>query len=271
MGSSRLGGLLDERDEDWRDTLFYWHGKMSWLGVDRKVMSWRGTWLSSVESVAPPLSAFTTSYNFFELHLDVPEWFRQAHLVSESDASGSRFYSSSSRCDIESFLSLRGEYTGHYLMEPPDGGGYRRAYRDQKHEFCFASHIEHDIQAGPYVLYAARGQNEFGNFISLGQGTGVSRGSRSIEDPVEIFAARRYVRDDDSRWTWPLEQLIESIGRHPVTGSRIAPWEHSLPCRLSIDVIAESNQLAAETTSLPPLPPPQNEYEAMMRRKRGRS
>ena len=39
------------------------------------------------------------------------------------------------RLDLELFLGLAGSFRGHYLMEPPDGTGYRRAYRDDQHAF----------------------------------------------------------------------------------------------------------------------------------------
>jgi hypothetical protein len=64
-------GLLDDRDEDWRDTLFYWHGRVTWVGGERNVVSWRGSWLSTVASHAPPAADFSSSFNFFELNFDV--------------------------------------------------------------------------------------------------------------------------------------------------------------------------------------------------------
>ena len=126
---SRLGGsLMDQRDEDWRDTLFYWHGKVSWVGGERNVMTWRGTWLSSVSSHMPPASDFAASFNFFELNFDVDAE-RAQHLAR-------------GHTDLELFRGLRGEFRGHYLMEPPDGTGYRRAYRDDSHQFHIETHLE---------------------------------------------------------------------------------------------------------------------------------
>ena len=126
---SRLGGsLMDQRDEDWRDTLFYWHGKVSWVGGERNVMTWRGTWLSSVSSHMPPAADFAASFNFFELNFDVDAE-RAQHLAR-------------GHTDLELFRGLRGEFRGHYLMEPPDGTGYRRAYRDDSHQFHIETHLE---------------------------------------------------------------------------------------------------------------------------------
>jgi len=126
--SSRVAGLMDQRDEEWRDTLFYWHGKLSWVGGERHVMSWRGTWLSTVSNVAPALHEFTSSFNFFELNFDV-------------DAERAR-YVAQGRWDLEFFVGLEAAFRGHYLMEPPDGTGYRRAYRDDEHTFRFDARLE---------------------------------------------------------------------------------------------------------------------------------
>lgn len=241
-GSSRLGGLLDQRDDDWRDTLFYWHGKLSWVGGERNVMSWRGTWLSSVANVQPSAAEFSQSFNFFELNFDVDD--------------RGRFFAQG-RWDLELFRGMAGGFRGHYLMEPPDGTGYRRAYRDEAHSFVFGG-VDTGPQ-GPFVLCAARGFNEFGRFVSLGH-------ARRLDDALELTLARRYVRDDDSRSAWPIDQLLLTV-QPPFNTSAFAPWEHSLPCRLPCDIIAESNHNIFE----PPKPTPRNEYEAMMARKRPRS
>lgn len=256
MGSSsRLGGLLDQRDEDWRDTLFYWQGKLASLGGERRSVTWRGTWLSSVANVQPTATDFVASYNFFELSFDVPD---------DRDLGQGRW-------DLGMFCGLTADFRGHYLMEPPDGSGYRRAYRDEWHHFALERFVEHDDHHGPFLLCAARGTNEFGRFIALGMAR-KSRGAGTLDEAVELSLARRYVRDDDSRWHWPIDQVLASVAHASPNGTRIAPWEHSLPCRLPCDVIAEANrhaQLAAVFE--PPKPPPRNEYEAMMARKRPRS
>jgi len=279
------GGLLDQRDEDWRDTLFYWHGKVSWVGGERNVMTWRGTWLSSVASHMPPASDFASSFNFFELNFDV-------------DAERARHFQTGS-LDLRLFLNMAADFRGHYLMEPPDGTGYRRAYRDDLHSFQVDGVIE-DPPAeapmaeeptappaapfgiylappparqprlpGPYALVSARGSNEFGTFVSLGHARRCSAGA---DEGVELTLARRYVRDDDSRWRWPLSDMLRSV----VAPIRACPWEHSLPCRLPADIIAAE---AARRAQEPP-PPPRPvlgqlahhtaEYQAMMMRKRGR-
>mmetsp|Transcript_1508 Transcript_1508/g.4537 ORF Transcript_1508/g.4537 Transcript_1508/m.4537 type:complete len:258 (+) Transcript_1508:91-864(+) len=257
MGTSRLGGLLDQRDEDWRDTLFYWHGKVSWVGGERKQMSWRGTWLSSVAQIQPTAAEFGSSFNHFELNFELPEGSGREVLQG--------------RWELGVFCGVGGELRGHYLMEPPDGAGYRRAYRDDKHELRFDRGLEHHPHLGPFVLCAARGVNEFGRFVALGHARR-ARGTGSLDDAVELTLARRYVRDDDSRWHWHLDQLLASVPPNPLHATRAAPWEHALPCRLPCDVIAEANHHAQFlATFQPPKPPPKNEYEAMMQRKRPRS
>jgi len=281
---SRLGGsLMDQRDEDWRDTLFYWHGKVSWVGGERNVMTWRGTWLSSVSSHMPPAADFAASFNFFELNFDVDAE-RAQHLAR-------------GHTDLELFRGLRGEFRGHYLMEPPDGTGYRRAYRDDSHQFHIETHLEDpppEVQTaapppppgnapappfamfvvpqaprqprlpGPYALVAARGSNEFGTFVSLGH---ARRARSGADDSVELTLARRYVRDDDSRWRWPLEDLVKHVTAPP----RVAPWEHSLPCRLPADIMA-ADALAQPEPVDGGRPAHQSAaYDAMMARKRRRA
>eukprot|EP00635_Sarcinochrysidales_sp_CCMP3193_P009681 CAMPEP_0118916048 /NCGR_PEP_ID=MMETSP1166-20130328/16124_1 /TAXON_ID=1104430 /ORGANISM="Chrysoreinhardia sp, Strain CCMP3193" /LENGTH=379 /DNA_ID=CAMNT_0006855839 /DNA_START=423 /DNA_END=1562 /DNA_ORIENTATION=- len=316
MGTvTRLGGLMDQRDEDWRDTLFYWHGKLSWVGGERNVMSWRGTWLSTVSSWQPPLSEFASSFNFFELNFDV----RNASHANDL---------SQGKWTLDHFRGLAGDFRGHYLMEPPDGTGYRRAYRDEQHEFCFGAepcelfssnfetttqqnfqnnqsgggvdvggvaddvamndaptvprtnnalmdvmfpvvaHLQQQRQQaaplppGDYVLVAARGTNEFGSFVALGHARRTRGpqpqihqvcpqlqqplGGTTVDDGVELTLARRYVRDDDSRLKWPLSELLKSVGLSPTRRSKVAPWEHSLPCRLPSDVIAADAKREAE-------------------------
>ncbi|KAJ1458646.1 hypothetical protein M885DRAFT_513174 [Pelagophyceae sp. CCMP2097] len=248
------GGLMDQRDEDWRDTMFYWQGKLSWVGGERNVMTWRGTWLSSVANVLPDANDFNHSFNFFELSFDVDAE-RAAHL-------------SRGRTDLELLLGLCADFRGHYLMEPPDGTGYRRAYRDDAHSFLFDARCDdapalvaaaarstpfgcyappsassHQI-SGPTALCASRGCNEFGNFIALGHAQKL-RGT-GAEDAVELTLARRYVRDDDSRWRWPLRDLL---GHVAPANARVSPWENALPCRLPADVIAADARRDAEVTA----------------------
>jgi len=275
---------MDTRDEDWRDTLFYWHGKLSWVGGERNVLTWRGTWLSSVRSYAPPPQEFANSFNFFELNFDVdPE--RAQHFAR-------------GRLDLELFLGLAGSFRGHYLMEPPDGTGYRRAYRDDQHSFEVATVTEdpppepalppapppqpnpfglfiapapprQPRQPGPYALVAAKGSNEFGPFVALGHARRCRAGA---EDSVELTLARRYVREDDSRYRWPLSDLLRAV----VAPVRVAPWEHSLPCRLPADIIAAERALEpddqpmAQDAFRPQLAHHTEEYAAMMPRKRPR-
>ena len=324
MGTAtRLGGLMDQRDEDWRDTLFYWHGKLSWVGGERQVMSWRGSWLSTVSNALPPPSDFSSSFNFFELNFDVRDPRHAAEL-------------SRGEWRLEHFFGLSGAFRGHYLMEPPDGTGYRRAYRDENHEFCFdlkteeapptnnnnnnnnddvamederafvhpvtsrstnnslvdammpvVAHLQQQRQhcaplaPGPYLLCCARGQNEFGSFVALGHArrtkvvnplaTGLC--PAPLDDGLELTLARRYVRDDDSRLDCPLPQLLASVTQHGLNRSRVAPWEHSLPCRLPSDVIAATqrrdierqNAMADNNNNSQPL-----YYQAEMLRKRPR-
>jgi hypothetical protein len=129
-------------------------------------------------------------------------------------------------------------------------------------------------QPGPYALCGARGKNEFGTFVALGHARRFRAGA---EDAVELTLARRYVRDDDSRLRWPLQDLVRSV-QAPV---RVSPWEHSLPCRLQGDVIAEQQRRDAERQreqqhavpqpfAAQPLAHHTAEYEAMMLRKRRR-
>ena len=289
-------GLLDDRDEDWRDTLFYWHGRVTWVGGERNVVSWRGSWLSTVASHAPPAADFSSSFNFFELNFDVDPM--RARQFATGDM------------DLRALLQLSGEFRGHYLMEPPDGAGYRRAYRDDAHEFEFDDRIEDPPpevgasdplpprapqqipgapllnvfvvpppprtprQPGPYVLCAARGRNEFGTFVALGHARRFRSGA---EDAVELTLARRYVRDDDSRLRWPLRDILRGV-QAPI---RVSPWEHSLPWRLQGDVIAEQQRLEAERQreranhvpqpfAAQPLAHHTDEYRRMMDRKRTR-
>ena len=142
-------GLLDDRDEDWRDTLFYWHGRVTWVGGERNVVSWRGSWLSTVASHAPPAADFSSSFNFFELNFDVDPMRRAVR-----DWRHGQF--ATGDMDLRALFQLSGEFRGHYLMEPPDGAGYRRAYRDDAHEFEFDDRIEDPppemVQAIPCLL-----------------------------------------------------------------------------------------------------------------------
>ena len=286
-------------------------------------MSWRGTWLSSVSNSMPQYTEFAASFNFFELNFDV------RHASHATDLSQGKWA-------LEHFLGLSGDFRGHYLMEPPDGTGYRRAYRDERHEFCFDSrvtmlapspqteddvtmaeepkvphtnnalmdamfpvvaHLQQQRQAqsaplppGPYVLCAARGTNEFGSFVALGHARRTRAGTAAglcpqaigtasaLDDGVELTLARRYVRDDDSRLHWPLSELLNAITLHPTRRSKVAPWEHSLPCRLPSDVIAAdarrqeelANTMQDHDFSGGSQRQQQSFYEAEMARKRPR-
>jgi len=282
---------MDRRDDDWRDTLYFWHGKLSWVGGERNVMSWRGQWLSTVSNIVPLPKQFSSSFNYFELNFDIEQ--ERARRIQQG-----RFG------DIDILKNLASNFRGHYLMEPPDGSGYRRAYRDEEHEFLFDSVTQDGaaclssmdaentsnhaslqqngddisvprtnnslmkkmflvvrklqtqqpnglpLDPGPYLLIACKGKNEFGRFVALGQCRIAVRpsvsGQGTIDDGLELTVARRYIRDDDSRYFWPLHQFLQSISISNVRGSRLCPWEHSLPCRLPSDVIAQDNKRQQE-------------------------
>ena len=94
---------------------------------------------------------------------------------------------------------------------------------------------------------------------------------------MELTLARRYVRDDDSRLRWPLRDILRGV-QAPI---RVSPWEHSLPCRLQGDVIAEQQRIEAERQreaanrvpmpfAAQPLAHHTDEYRRMMDRKRTR-
>ena len=121
-------------------------------------------------------------------------------------------------------------------------------------------------QPGPYALVGAKGSNEFGTFVSLGH---ARRARNGADDSVELTLARRYVRDDDSRWRWPLDSLVKSI-TVPYGAPRVAPWEHSLPCRLPADIMAADALTVPEPIEGGRPAHQSAAYDAMMARKRRR-
>lgn len=173
-----------EDDGDWRRPLFYWKGNIE---LSPKQLTWKGSWVSDLaEHGVPEDFESTRDASVFEL------------------VSSGKLY----REEEETVAGLRGRFKGHYLLDQGEGPG---RYQDRTHHFAFdSSKDEKKANKDGYILVAASGTTEFGNFVSAGY----------VKDKVLILA-RRYIGDTDKCNKWRanprkvLEWCLQQEGVQP--------------------------------------------------------
>lgn len=188
---------------DWRATLFVWQGEA--IKVSAQQILWKGAWVGTTDPVDdfPSLSDFEESQNVFEMYLNV---------------------SSTSGYTKQSYDS--NDQRNYYLLD--NGEGLER-YQDI-HQEIYISDYHNNNSHTDDSMYSrrvmARGNTEFGSFVSYGKWT--SSG--------QLTLARRYV--DEKDWRLKVEpmyllfqDLLEAVTPNG-TGTMIdySPW-HNLPVK----------------------------------------
>ena len=222
--------------KDWRETLFVWDGILSKIedkenegnadddagatGGEVERYKWQGTWVGcdfadASEVPTPKRGAFdkdVTSDNTFEVE-GIATMGKADDKKDMIVADGS---SSLTR------IAMTGG-TGYDLGEGSD----KKKHKDDTHDMYFWSptlrwngNLKNQVEN----MVLAVGQNEFGNFISVGW---LRVGNR-------VSLARRYVDDSDMRAKWDIDDLKKSVFSDIATESSedghhvklvIPPWQ----------------------------------------------
>jgi hypothetical protein len=216
---------------DWRETLFFWRGKVSEADGDG-ALSWSGTWVGS-DGQLPTSSQFAASPNTFTATLTGPATAATLHGASLSVSSkylldngeGLQEYT-----DISQLLHIesRSESSGSEGVDSGGGGGSSRG--------------------GAAAAAAACGSTEFGLFISFGVlEFGTQGGS-------VLTLARRYLSDKDTRVTWGregggaravLDKVLQTAASSREQGGRSAEatdWLLALPWRAQAGKVAKGGR-----------------------------
>lgn len=152
---------------DWRESMFFWRGELTFKEDNPNQMTWRGTWVSSI-SAEPEDSDYTTSKNTFISTFSLDSEVKGITLASLTSA------------------SLTGSIHSKYLLDQGDGNGLQE-YEDIKQTFC-------TFATGDKVFMTALGSTEFGSFVSCGTLTEKEDGA------LTLLLARRYIDEEyDSR------------------------------------------------------------------------
>lgn len=140
-----------------------------------------------------------------------------------------------------------GDWKGHYLMDN-DGSGRASKYKDVQHSFrlettafsdggspASAADVAPSGGVACQCVCAARGETEFGSFVSLGAirvrggNAGSSGAAAAGASYLELTLARRYVDDEDPRASWTLRQVLDQLPATAPQRVRDRPWETCLP------------------------------------------
>ena len=195
--------------KDWRETLFVWDGILSRIedkeneagatGGEEERYKWEGTWIGcdfadASEVPTPKRGAFekdVTSDNTFQVE-------GIATMGKKADSNNEK--KDMIVADVSSLTRIAmTDGPGYDLGE----GSYKKKHKDDTHDMYFWSptlrwngNLKNQVEN----MVLAVGQNEFGNFISVGW---IRVGNR-------VTLARRYI-DSDMRAKWDIDDLKKSV------------------------------------------------------------
>ena len=208
--------------ENWRETLFVWDGILSFVeqgtsseetkDLVEDIIKWEGTWVgvdsadaTKVETLKrDAFQEFVTSDNKFE--------------VSGAAVKGE---------DVGTDDDVTGvKASAFYKLSLISGAGYDlegKKHTDTVHDVYLSTlRWKGNLQDQVENVTFATGENEFGNFISVGW---LRVGNR-------VTMARRYIEEDDVRCQWDIEDLrkavFDQITSESETDGRsiiIPPWK----------------------------------------------
>jgi hypothetical protein len=223
----------------WRNSLYIWDGIVS-LHMDRKddaaadkddsvPMHWKGTWISTeasdaTKAEAPKRNAFLEYVDSdFRFDIDGSAKPFTNDDAGDDDADGPRDSSSSPRGEM-------------FVASITDGDGWdmedeetktKKKYKDTTHDVLVKSlKWSGNMFDQTENLIVAKGENEFGSFVSAGW---MRPGNRWT-------LARRYVPDGDPRSKMTLLELHLAVAKETVTvivetgqqKLKIPPWHCSI-------------------------------------------
>lgn len=185
----------------WRDTLFVWKGS---LILQKSTILWEGSWVGCQE--CPAASSATTPSN-------------EAFAESEM-----QFHVSC--CEPRQQEDL-------YVYEMTGGSGWDLGEGEDKMRHKDAVHmvaVKHllvptDPSCHDDFLVVAKGDNEFGDFVSAGC-------VKLLDGTATMMLARRYLGNGDARSKWSIQELYEAVSNAGAWGSEDAtperqsePWQ----------------------------------------------
>ncbi|KAL7502868.1 hypothetical protein ACHAXN_000750 [Cyclotella atomus] len=185
--------------KNWRETLFVWDGILSFMEEDDKEAAagdkivWEGTWVGVASADAtnvetPKRGAFekdVTSDNKFEV---IGRAVKGEEGEAEDDAD-----------------AVGGKASALYKAKMVDGSGYDlegKKHKDIAHNVYFSTlRWKGNLRDQVENVVFALGENEFGNFISVGW---LRVGNR-------VTMARRYIDEEDERGNWNINDLRKAV------------------------------------------------------------
>lgn len=206
------------KTKDWRETLFVWDGILSFIEQeedggkpngkadasaaekDDERLIWKGTWVGcdfadATEAPTPKRGAFdefVSSENIFEVEGTVIEDITNVTKGGKKSEQG-----------------IGGSPRNHVTMT--GGAGYdlgegsdKKKHKDDRHDMYFFSPTLRwmgNLLDQEENMVLAVGENEFGNFISVGW---LRVGNR-------VTLARRYVDEGDERAKWDINDLRRAV------------------------------------------------------------
>lgn len=215
----RVAGMT----ENWRETLFVWDGILSFIEKEDKEsengddggykgstdtspdavkLKWEGTWVgcdfADASKVSTPkrgaFDEFVSSENRFQ--------------VEGAAAKGAADKTKDAKDDGK---SIGGDINSLNKITMIGGSGYdlgegsdKKKHKDDRHDMyffsptlCWAGNLHNQVEN----MVLALGENEFGNFISVGW---LRVGNR-------VTLSRRYLDESDERAKWDIEDLRKAV------------------------------------------------------------
>lgn len=209
--------------KDWRETLFVWDGILSFIEKEDKEnengndggddgkgdtsigtedLKWEGTWVGcdfpdASKVPTPKRGAF--------------DEFVSSETRFEVEGTATKGSADDSKDKKDDGKSIGGEISSLYRIAMTGGTGYdlgegsdKKNHKDDKHDMyffsptlCWTGNLRDQVQN----MVLAVGENEFGNFISVGW---LRVGNR-------VTLARRYVDESDERSKWDIEDLRKAV------------------------------------------------------------
>lgn len=203
---------------DWRTPVFYWRGSVAGC-------TWEGSWVASADGL-PSDAEFEASANTFKLECSRPL---------------SRIYRGGEAA-----------FTGTYKL---DNGEGPEDYSDVAHVIRACNGPpDHHPSTSSWAVVGARGDTEFGRFVSLGRlDKKIPGGVPGDDDYARLTLARRYLADDDPRLSMSAEDVCLRVASGgPDEGVINVPWlglpwkvpggwPASLPFDAGIHALLEAN------------------------------
>jgi len=189
----------DVDNDDWKATLFYWRGLLT-HEPGSSTLSWEGAWVGSASGM-PSDADFEASENTFAQTGAMPKKVAAAATLS---ALGSELEPAEE--------GVTAKMKGTYLLDQGDGAG-PQTYSDINQTILIHRRDEQNVHV------AAKGNTEFGRFISAGRlDAAVGDGNR-----LRLTLVRRYL-DGDPREKWPLVKVAEELGADAREAATAGPW-----------------------------------------------